>query len=68
MSSQERLKYLLKSVLGVDVDKIKARTILALSVDRAKHIPYLTHLWLESLKRRQWLSPYSEDLSVSKKK
>lgn len=54
MKKDERFKYLLKSVLGVDVDAIAARTIASLAVQRAKQIPYLTKEWLRAKDRKEW--------------
>lgn len=54
MEKNERFKYLLKSVLGVDVDAIAARTIASLAVKRAKQIPYLTKEWLRAKDRKEW--------------
>lgn len=54
MEKEERFKYLLKSVLGVDVDAIAARTIASLAIQRAKQIPYLTKEWLRAKDRKEW--------------
>ncbi|MFQ5909556.1 MAG: hypothetical protein ACE5IJ_02410 [Thermoplasmata archaeon] len=54
MDRKERLKYLLKSVLGVDVDAIAARTIASLAIQRARQIPHLTKEWLRAKDKREW--------------
>jgi hypothetical protein len=54
MNKNERFKYLLKSVLGVDVDAIAARTIASMAVQRAKQIPFLTKEWLRAKDRKEW--------------
>ncbi|MFQ6106642.1 MAG: hypothetical protein ACE5QF_03520 [Thermoplasmata archaeon] len=54
MEKKERLKYLLKSVLGVDIDAIAAKTIASIAVQRAKQVPYLTREWLKSKERTKW--------------
>ncbi|MFQ6129096.1 MAG: hypothetical protein ACE5QW_09380 [Thermoplasmata archaeon] len=60
MDKKERFKYLLKSVLGVDVDAIVARTIASLAVQRAKQIPHLTKEWLKSRDRKEWTTYFFE--------
>ena len=56
MDKRERVKYLLKSVLGVDVDAIAARTIASLAVKRAKDIPDLTRAWLSMKDKKEWVT------------
>ena len=56
MEKGERVKYLLKSVLGVDVDAIAARTIASLAIERAKQIPYLTREWLKMKDKEEWIT------------
>jgi hypothetical protein len=56
MEKRERIKYLLKSVLGVDVDAIAARTIATLAIERAKQIPNLTREWLRMKDKEEWIT------------
>ncbi|MCJ2563678.1 MAG: hypothetical protein LN417_06285 [Candidatus Thermoplasmatota archaeon] len=56
MDKRERVKYLLKSVLGVDVDAIAAKTIASLAVERAKHVPDLTRAWLSMKDKKEWVT------------
>jgi len=45
MSRSERLKYLMKAVLGVDVDAIVARVLARMSIDRARAVHDNTKRW-----------------------
>lgn len=56
MDQRERFKYLLKSVLGVDVDEIAARTLAQIAIQRAKQIPHITREWLKDKERKDWVT------------